>query len=183
MRARHILLFTLIILGVGCKSDKKETEAIPVETPKEKKEVKVDDSKNLKLFFDGTFAFSDYVKLYFDDDIVTNDSLVAKLNKNPNAWQRLKYVFPDETTPYEFKIQLPKSSETYIKFDKIVLNKENSRIIIKDSTLLVYFDLVNLKHSFKNNKIELKKKDTLKAATLIAKKALVERILNRYKQK
>jgi hypothetical protein len=40
MRARHILLFTLIILGVGCKSDKKETEAIPVETPKEKKEVK-----------------------------------------------------------------------------------------------------------------------------------------------
>ncbi len=181
MKARHKLLFILIILGVGCKSDKKET--IPDQTQKENIEIKVDDSKNLKLFFDGIFAFNDYVKLYFDDNTIENDSLISKLIKKPNAWQRLKYVFPEETTPYELKIQLPKSSETYIKFDKIVFNKENSRIIIKDSALLVYFDLVNLKYFFNKNKIELRKKDTLKEATLIAKKTLVERILNRYKLK
>src|SRR5690606_3578347 len=134
---------------------------------------------DLNLFFDGNFDFNGDITLFFDSE-TKNDSILHTVKKMPNNWQRVGYKFPGNIVPSKVTITLPSQSETAIQFDKIVFNKNNDRIIIKDSALLVYFNLKNLNPHFINNKVLLKKKDSNEVASLESKLNLINRLQNRY---
>ena len=77
-------------------------------------------------------------------------------------------------------MSLNNNESNKIKFDKIVLNRKNDRIIIRDSALLVYFELKNLKHEFEGKKLILEKISANQKAELVSKDNLNSRIENRY---
>lgn len=171
------LVFVLVLVSfMGCKDQKSEAK----ETT-ENEQTNNENSRDLKLFFDGVFSNDDEVVLHFED-IEGMDSIRNSLNGMPNNWQRVAYRFPEETIPYRFSLIFSEESTNKIKFDKIVLNRKDDRIIIKDSTLLVYFKLKNLQHRFEGNKLILEKSSQNGSAEIISKENLNSRIENRYTQ-
>ena len=144
-----------------------------------KENKKINDENNLKLFFDGTIQNDDEIQLAFKD-IEGENHLSKKIKGSDSRWQRISFSFPEESIPYSFRLSLNNNESNKIKFDKIVLNRKNDRIIIRDSALLVYFELKNLKHEFEGKKLILEKISANQKAELVSKDNLNSRIENRY---
>lgn len=169
---------SLVIISVfifGCKDNTAASNA--AETVKKSS---VEKSNNLNLYLDGYFHVDNEIKLTFKDFEGT-DSIVKKIKGMPNNWQRVEFNFPEETIPYTFNLSFLDKRQSQINLDKIVLNRENDRIIIKDSALLVYFQLKNFTHKFEGDKLILNKKENTVVSQLVAKENLTSRVGNRYK--
>lgn len=168
------LILLSILYSCGERSSKSK-ETLNQEKVIEKKD------NNIKIFFDGFFTNNDKLILTFND-MEGTDSIIKNIKAMPNNWQRIEFEFPQETIPYSFKFSLSKNSPNKIKFDKIVLNRQGNRIIIKDSTLLVYFKLKNFNHHFADDTIVLDKGNEGLVPELISKDNLNSRIINRYSE-
>jgi len=178
-----ILLILFISFSItGCKNDTKENkevkneESVKANTEQNKKS---NDENNLNLFFDATIHNNDEIQLTFND-IEGEDSISKKVKGRKKRGQRVSFSFPDETIPYSFKLSLNSEKENTVEFERIVLNRKNDRIIIKDSALLVYFNLKNLKYNFEGKKIILEKISANQKAELASKDNLNLRVENRY---
>jgi hypothetical protein len=171
------LIFIIVLVSfTGCKDQQPNAK----ETM-EDKQTKNKNDYDLKLFFDGVFSNDDEVILHYED-IEGMDSIRKSLKGMPNNWQRVAYRFPEEIIPYGFSLTFSEESTNKIKFDKIVLNRRDDRIIIKDSALLVYFKLKNLQYRFEENELILEKLANNERAEIISKENLNNRIENRYIQ-
>lgn len=181
---KSTIIFTLLLTFFisACKNEKKEDNKATNNTPSEKKtkeNKKINDENNLKLFFDGTIQNDDEIQLAFKD-IEGENHLSKKIKGSDSRWQRISFSFPEESIPYSFRLSLNNNESNKIMFDKIVLNRKNDRIIIRDSALLVYFELKNLKHEFEGKKLILEKISANQKAELVSKDNLNSRIVNRY---
>ncbi|NNK87896.1 MAG: hypothetical protein HKO90_06405, partial [Flavobacteriaceae bacterium] len=134
------------------------------------------EGNNLNIFFDGVIHESAEVTLVYSDSI-GEDSLMQDIKGRPKKMQRISFEIPEGQNPeaIEFKMENVKR----IDFDKVVFNRADDRIVLRDSAFLVYFKLRNFKVEFENEKIRLIN-DTAGDAGFSAKQNLISRLKNRY---
>lgn len=133
-------------------------------------------TSNLNVFLDGVIHESTEIKLFFSDS-TGNDSLMQNVKGRPRKLQRVSFQIPNGRVPEDLRFEL--ESVNRIDFDKLVFNRNDDRIILRDSAFLVYFNLRNFKVQFNNEKIELLNESKDDAA-FIAKQNLISRLNNRY---
>ena len=131
---------------------------------------------DLKFFFDGVIHESTEATFTFSDSI-GEERRVQAIKGRPKKIQRLTFQIPEGRTPDAIEMEMDKVKR--IDFDKVVFNRANDRIVLKDSAFLVYFKLRNFKVQFENDKIILIN-DSNTAAGFNAKQNLISRLKNRY---
>lgn len=165
----------LVVLSFlyACKNDTKktETEAQPEQTVLEP-EVIEDPTDRLHVFFDGVIKMDANMMLSYADS--SGSKLIAgnPIKGKPQMQQRVTFVFPKKVVPQGFELIF--DGENDIDFDKIVLNINDDRIIVKDSAFFEYFKYKS-SVSVDEKRIVISKADTIRAS-----QSLAERIQNRY---
>lgn len=156
----------------ACKNEPKKQEAESDSVTTIKPEVIEDPTDRLHVFFDGVIKMDANMMLSYADSSGTKRIAGNPIKGKPQMQQRVTFVFPKKVIPPGFKLIF--DGENNIDFDKIVLNINNDRIIVKDSAFFEYF-------KFKPS-VQVSEKNIIisKADTLWASESLAERIQNRY---
>ena len=166
-RIELCLLALIVIVVLGCRESNKTSDenATPSTT-----------ESGLNVFFDGVIHESAEVTLIYSDSIGV-DSLVQNIKGRPKKMQRMSFLIPEGRTPDAIEFRMDNVKR--IDFDKLVFNRANDRIVLRDSAFLVYFKLRNFKVQFENDKVGLIN-DSSTEAGFNAKQNLISRLKNRY---
>jgi len=131
-----------------------------------------------RVFIDGNIKATDTFSLHYTLDSKIQPPVFYSL-KGSDKQQRITFELPKEKIPSHFSIHLGKNKKnTESTVNRIILNYNKDRIVIKDSSLYVYFgNSEGLK--FLNNRyvIQENQNDSL---TLATNSSLSNRIYNRY---
>jgi hypothetical protein len=156
----------------SCKENKSQTETdknIEVVTTS-KNEANKD---KLKVFFDAVISNDAKIKLFYNDGNTISTIDGNPVKGKPSMIQRVSFVFPEKVIPSSFYLLFDKANE--ITLNKIVVNMNDDRIIIKDSAFFEYFEYNKNTLKVEEYNLTLTQLDTLKAS-----KSLINRMTNRY---
>jgi hypothetical protein len=127
----------------------------------------------LRVFFDAIIKNDTKITLYYQYGEVLKTIEGNTVKGKPSKTQRVSFIFPEKMIPNGFYLQFDGANT--INLEKIVLNMNDDRIIIKDSAVYEYFNFNKSTLNFKKNVLTLTQPDTLKAS-----ESLISRITNRY---
>ncbi|SDR75263.1 hypothetical protein SAMN04515667_0550 [Formosa sp. Hel1_31_208] len=171
---KRIIRICVVIISIAysCKegkplNDAKENNTIVTETNIESQKDK------LQVFFDAIIKNDAQITLYYQDGEVLKTIAGNAVKGKPSKTQRVSFVFPQKIIPNGFYLRFDAANT--INLEKIVLNMNDDRIIIKDSAFFEYFKYNKTTLKVSENLLTLTQPDTLKTS-----ESLVSRITNRY---
>jgi len=170
-----ILSLGVLLLVISCKSEAKQSDtAIETETQEAIVEKEVDLSYKLRFYIDGLVKKDTQPKLIFSDTMGEDVINTNPVKGRPVKIQRIPFIFPEEVFPNTIKLTFNDDSAD-LEISKVILNFNDDRIILKDSSMLEYLNF--------NKPAQLKNGTLITLSdTIIVKESLIKRIHNKYKK-
>ena len=168
-----IIILCLLLVLAACKNSNKEVDLANDANEKIENEAEQANLTNtLRIYIDGIIKNDVHPKIIFTDDFATDEVFANSIIGRPKMKQRLSFILPESSLPHFFSIVF--DTDCVIDLERIVLNVNDDRIIIKDSAFYEYFNFSKSLRTEKNI-LYINKSDTLKSSL-----SLNERIKNRY---